>query len=476
MTVFTPRTLLPLCLALGACAGTDKTPTTGIAPPAHWQASTDQGQARVAADWWRAFGSPELSQLIQQARQGSFDLAAGRARVRQASTAAIIAGAPLLPEVKAELSGSYQQLLGDKGFSALDASSDQPRFDTYATGLSASYELDFWGGKRAARDSAVHGLDAARFDQATLELTLLAGVASSYLQVLALDEQRRIAKSNLDNARQVLQLVDARQGAGAATQLELAQQRSLVAGRERALERLHQQAGEARVALAALLGQPVQTLSLKGEKLGALQWPGTGAGLPSELLGRRPDIAAAEARLAAADADVRVARAAMLPSLTLSANLGTGSEQFSDVLRNPYFGVAAGLAAPIFNAGRLDASHQQRQAREEELLANYRAAIVAAFGDVERALLAIDGLDRQRQWQAEELAQAQRAFDLAENRYRAGAETLLTVLETQRSLYQAEDEAVQLRLARLQAAVGLYKALGGGWTPEASQLADRTPG
>ncbi|WP_271103062.1 efflux transporter outer membrane subunit [Pseudomonas tohonis] len=476
MTALAPRTLLPLCLALGACTGADTTPTAAITPPPHWQSPAHEGAAQVSADWWHAFGSPELSRLIQQARQGSFDLAAGRARIRQASAAAVIAGAPLLPEVKAELSGSYQQLLGDEGFSALDAERDRPRFDTYAAGLSASYELDFWGGRRAARDSALHSLEASRFDQATLELTLLAGVASSYLQVLALGDQVRIAEGNLDNARQVLQLVEARQAAGAATRLELAQQRSLVASRERALERLRQQGGEARVALATLLGQPVQALHLKGGKLAGMQWPGVGAGVPSELLGRRPDIAAAEARLAAADADVRVARAAMLPSLTLSASLGTGSEQFSDILRNPYYGVAAGLAAPIFNAGRLDAGHRQRQAREEELLATYRAAIVAAFGDVERALLAIDGLDRQRQWQAEELAQAQRAFELAENRYRAGAETLLTVLETQRSLYQAEDDAVQLHLARLQAAVGLYKALGGGWTPDTRLQADRSPG
>ena len=207
----------------------------------------------------------------------------------------------------------------------------------------------------------------------------------------------------------------------------------------------------------------MQQLSLGQERFDQLVWPTIAAGVPSELLSRRPDIARAEAQLAAAQADVTVARAAMLPTVTLSADLGSGADRAADILRSPFYNLTAGLLAPVFNNGRLGAERDKATARQEELLENYRGAIINGFADVEKALNSIRGLDQQRQWQGEELNQAQTAFNIAQNRYQAGAEDLLTVLETQRTLYAAQDLNVQLRLARLQASVALYKALGGGW-------------
>jgi outer membrane protein TolC len=153
----------------------------------------------------------------------------------------------------------------------------------------------------------------------------------------------------------------------------------------------------------------------------------------------------------------------MLPSVTLTANLGSGANQFDDVLRSPFYNLTAGLVAPIFNNGRLSAERDRATARQQELLESYRAAIVNGFADVEKALNSIRGLDQQRQWQDEELRQAQRAFEIAQSRYQAGAADLLTVLETQRTLYTAQDQNVQLRLSRVQSSIALYKALGGGW-------------
>ena len=187
------------------------------------------------------------------------------------------------------------------------------------------------------------------------------------------------------------------------------------------------------------------------------------SGVPSELLSRRPDIASAEAKLAAAQADVTVARAAMLPKLTLTASLGTGADLASDMLRTTFYNLSSGLVAPVFNNGRLSAERDKATARQQELLETYRGAIINGFADVEKALNIIRGLDEQRQWQGEELSQAQSAFDIAQSRYQAGAEDLLTVLQTQRTLYAAQDLNVQLRLSRLQASIALYKALGGGW-------------
>ncbi|KJK15833.1 efflux transporter outer membrane subunit [Pseudomonas sp. 2(2015)] len=454
--------VLSISLVLAACTSTPPAPSSGLQAPAQWQ-----GQAASTPlpheNWWQQFSSPALDQLIEHARRNSFDLAAAAARIRQAQASAVIAGAPLLPELKFGLDARRQRLLHGNGFDQLDASSRERTSTSFGTRLSASYEVDFWGGKTAARDSALFNLDASRFDRQTVELTLLSGVANSYLQSLALREQVRIARLNLSNAEDVLHLVETRYQSGSATALELAQQRSLVAGQQRQVPLFEQQLQEARITLATLLGEPVQALPALEESITRLNWPQIGSGVPSELLSRRPDIATAEASLAAAQADVQVARAAMLPSLTLGADLGSGADTFAQVLRSPYYTLSAGLAAPIFNNGRLRAERDKARAKQDELLENYRSSIINGFADVEKALNGISGVDQQRQSQDEEVQQAQIAFTLSERRYQAGAETLLTVLETQRTLYQAQDQQVQLRLARLQGSVALYKALGGGW-------------
>ena len=458
-----PLTLLAASLLLAACSNPAPRPDSGLQPPAAWQSPNTAAAAHSNRQWWMQFGSPQLNRLIEQASVGSHDLAAAVARVQQAQASATIAGAPLLPELKAGLNANRQRLLHGKGYSQLDVSPDNRSLNYYDAELSASYEIDFWGGKRAARDSALLGLQASEFDRATVELTLQSGVANSYTQALSLREQQRIAELNLANAQNVLRLVQTRYDAGSATALELAQQKSLVAEQQRKLPLVQQQAREARITLAALLGQPVQALTLTEQPFDQLHWPQIASGVPSELLSRRPDIASAEAKLAAARADVTVARAAMLPKLTLTASLGTGADLASDLLRTTFYNLSSGLVAPVFNNGRLSAERDKATARQQELLETYRGAIINGFADVEKALNSIRGLDEQRQWQGEELSQAQTAFDIAQSRYQAGAEDLLTVLQTQRTLYAAQDLNVQLRLSRLQASIALYKALGGGW-------------
>ncbi|MEB2857527.1 efflux transporter outer membrane subunit [Pseudomonas atacamensis] len=456
-------TFLAASLLLAACSGPAPRLDSGVQPPSAWQSADTPGALQSNRQWWTQFGSPELERLVEQARLGSYDLAAAVARVRQAEASATIAGAPLLPELKAGLNANRQKLIHGKGYSQLDVSPENRSLDYYDAELSASYEIDFWGGKRAARDSAVLGVQASEFDRATVELTLLSGVANSYTQALALREQARIAELNLANAQNVLHLVQTRFDAGSATALELAQQKSLVAEQQRRLPLVQQQAREALISLAALLGQPVQALPLPTQSFAQLHWADIASGVPSDLLSRRPDIASAEAKLAAAQADVTVARAAMLPKITLTASLGSGADLAADLLRTTFYNLSSGLTAPIFNNGRLSAERDKAKARQDELLETYRGAIINGFADVEKALSSIRGLDEQRQWQSEELKQAQTAFDIAQSRYQAGAEDLLTVLQTQRTLYAAQDLNVQLRLSRLQASIALYKALGGGW-------------
>ncbi|MDF3162463.1 efflux transporter outer membrane subunit [Pseudomonas proteolytica] len=456
-------TLVAASVLLAACSSPVQRPDSGLQPPPAWATANQASALHANQQWWTAFASPQLDQLIEQARNASFDLASAVARVRQAQAGAVVAGALLLPELKGGLNANRQKLLRGKGYSELDADNNNDAVDYFNASLTATYEIDFWGGKRAARDSAELAVRASEFERATVELTLLSGVATTYTQLLALHEQQRIAELNLANAQNVLKLVQTRYEAGSATQLELAQQKSLVAAQQRQLPEVRQRAEAARISLAALLGQPVQALQLTPQAFDQLRWPSIAAGVPSDLLSRRPDIASAEAQLAAAQADIIVARAAMLPSITLTANLGSGANRAADMLRNPFYNLTGGLIAPIFNNGRLSAERDKATARQDELLQTYRAAIINGFADVEKALSSIRRLDEQRQWQREELDQAQTAFRIAQSRYEAGAEDLLTVLETQRTLYAAQDLNVQLRQARLAASIALYKALGGGW-------------
>lgn len=461
------RTFIALGASLlAACTTSLPLPPEPAAPalPARWQAISEDATDCTACSGWQAFGSAELQAMTAQALAQNLDIATAIARMAQADAAARIAGAALLPSVTVQADASRQGRLG--GDAAITGRN-------LGAGLGAQYEIDFWGRHRATRDGALRGLQASAFDRDTVRLALVAGVASTWLQAVATAERSDIARLNLSHAERVLALVESRARAGAATPLELAQQRGLVANQARGLAALRQQAVDARTALAVLLGE-TQARRLRTMSLAVLAPPRLDAGLPSELLARRPDIAAAEARLAAADADVAAARAAMLPRVTLGGSVGYASDRLRSLFDNPVYSLAAGLAAPVFDAGRLAAEADQAAARRTELLASYHQAIVAAFGDVEVALNAVDGSQAQVDAQAEELRQADRAATLAEARYRAGAETLLTLLDAQRTLYTAQDAAVQVRLAQLQASVTLYRALGGGWQAGTNAVLDAT--
>ena len=388
------------------------------------------------------------------AQSGGYDVAAAAARVRQADARARMAGASLLPEVTGNVGASRDKDVGE------------PSTRSYTMGLSASYEVDIWGEKRASRLSAMASRDAAVFAHDAVLLTLMASTAQSYLRTVAWRERVAIARYNLTAAERVLGLVESRYRVGSASAQETAQQRTLVASLRQVLALRQQQEHQSLTTLAVLLGRPPQKLTVRAVSLSSMKAPTVESGLPTDLLTRRPDVAAAERRLAAADADVTVARAAMLPTVRLTASYGVGADRVRDVLDNPIYNLAAGLVAPIFNNGRLAAGRDLSLARREELLADYRAAIISSLGDVENALNALQGSAKQQEAHQEVLVHGREAVRLAESRYRSGSDTMQALLDTQRTLFQAQDLAVQLRLENLLATIDLYKALGGGWRPK----------
>jgi NodT family efflux transporter outer membrane factor (OMF) lipoprotein len=452
-------TLLALLatLALSACATVGNPPAPVPAMPAAWAEAGATDAAVPSPDWWRSFGSTELSGLIDAALSASPDMAIAAEHVRQAEAQVRIAGATLFPVLNLGADSSRREIRVDGG-------SWQSANQSSAT-LSASYELDLWGKNASGVRSAQLSLGASRFDAETVRLTLAAGVANAYFQVLSLRARLVIARENLAIAERVFKVVDSRARYGAVSALDVARQQAAVLAQRAAIPPLELQERQTLYALAILLGRQPEGFDAAASTVSAVLVPRTAAGIPAELLVRRPDLASAEAQLAAANANVAAARAALLPSISLTGSAGLASDVLLNFLSAPTAALAIGvsLLQPIFDGGRLRAQVDVTESHERELVENYRKFILAALSDVESALAAGGRNLDQEVLQEQVLVQARRALQLAEVRYREGADDLLSVLDAQRTLFQAEDQSAQIRLSRLQASVGLFKALGGGW-------------
>jgi NodT family efflux transporter outer membrane factor (OMF) lipoprotein len=448
------------CLTGAGCMLRTADVASGDAPAAFENAPAGAPPAWPSQAWYREFASAELDDLVARAAKDNGDVAGARARVLEADARARAAGAALLPSVDAAGNADYLRGRSSQG--------SGHELDWFAM-LTASYEVDFWGRNRAMTTSALRLADAARSERDTVALIALAAVADGYFDVLAVRERLKIAADNEDSARRLVDVIQARVDGGVASPVELAAQKSAYDAARITTVSLRQSEVESRASLALLLGRQPEGFEVRGAPLAELREPVVEAGLPSELLRRRPDLALAEANLRAAHADLAAARAAMFPTLSLTAGAGVQNPALpATVLTIPGVGpslnLGANLTEPLFDHGRLRAGRDQAAAREAELLAVYRTAIVSALVDVEKALSAIQRLDESRSAEVEGLAQSERAFEGARLRYQAGSGDFLLLLEAQRSMYAARDQFVQYRLARLQARVALCKALGGGWT------------
>jgi len=448
-----------LSLLFAGCQIQPVNGSVAIDIPANWDQQTENVSTWPAQDWWKGFGNTELNQLMISAQNNNYDLAAAATRVLQAEAQARLAGVALLPNVDLSASSGQQGVFG--GENNVDAS------NSFGISLGASYEIDFWGKNRANLTAAQESLHASQFDRETIAITITSNVAIAYLQVLSLRERLAIAQLNLANAERVLKLVESRVKYGAVSPLDLAQQRAVVARQRTSIPPLEQQERDARSVLAILLGRPPQGFDVNNTSLESIALPEVGAGMPSELLTRRPDIQTAEAQLRAANANIAAARAAYFPSIRLTGSSGVQSTALAALFDGGLiYNLVASLAQPIFDAGRLEAEEDLALARREELIQFYRSTIINAFADVETALGTIQSTAEQQNYQTEELEQAEIAFQLAERRYREGAEDLLTVLDAQRTLFSAQDQYQLIRFARLISGVTLFRALGGGWQLE----------
>lgn len=455
-------------LAVAACSTEPPVALKPAEMPSAFTAPTAKGApVWPATDWWTGFSSPELSGLEAAAQKNNLDLAAAAARVLQARGQTGIEAAALFPAV--DLSTSAQR--GQSSLSTVKGKSFTETGNTFGLSLNASYELDFWGlaqdNLRAAQNSARSALYAQR----VVALTVTSDVADTYLDVLALRDRIAIAKKNVDAAKRILVITEAKVTNGVSSNLDLAQQRAIVAGVEATIPPLEEQEREARYALAVLQGRVPEGFDVTAQTLEGVVAPPVAPDMPSVLLARRPDIAVAEANLVAAHASVDAARAAFLPAIGLTGSGGYASTAVSSLI-NPSslaWSIGASLLQTIFDGGLKTSQSDIAKAKETELVADYRSTVFNALSDVESSLGQVSSLAEQQKYLTEQVTNAQEAFRISELQYREGVADLLAVLQAQQTLFTSQDMLVQIKLARLQAGVSLYRALGGGWTIDADK-------
>ncbi|WP_126516711.1 efflux transporter outer membrane subunit [Sphingobium amiense] len=441
--------------ALQGCVGTRPAipAAARTATPPGWRfAAAPAGP--IEADWWRGFGDPRLTELVEQALARNTDIAIAASRVEEARALARLAQAQQTPNatIGAGTGESRTVVLG-KG---VDAFAGTPQ-------ASISYDLDLFRRLASATASARASLLAASDTKASVMLAVASTAASSYISLLGLDARLATTRATLASRADALRLAQRRAGAGYTSKLELAQAQSeydaaaqLVPVAELAIARQEN-------ALSILVGDAPGAIA-RSARLEGLTTPVVPGDLPSDVLRRRPDIAAAEETLVASDHSLDSARAAMLPNVSLTGSGGVG---LSTALSNPIslFAFGGSVLSPLFDGGRLRSQAGAAAARRDQAAFAYRRTVLTAFREVEDSLAAVDRLDAQRKLVDNQVAALTETLRYATNRYREGYAPYLDQIDAQRNLLAAQLVAIQVETDRLNAVVTLYQAMGGGWRP-----------
>jgi multidrug efflux system outer membrane protein len=454
-------------LLAGCSVGPDYERPTGEAPPGWketgpWKAAAPRDAIAKGA-WWELFGDPLLNDLEAKADAANPDLRAAVARVAQARAIARISEADFYPTISLDPSVSRERFSPNR---AVQPGSPVKgyTFNNFSVPLDLSYEVDVWGRVRRSVEASAAAAEATVASYETVRLTMHADVASAYFALRAIDADRAVLLRTLDLRRESLRLAQARLRLGVGNDLDVSRAETELTTTEAESIGLEKRRAEVEHALAALTGRAPAELSIPNKPLD-LQPPAIPAGLPSELLERRPDVAEAERRMAASNAEIGIATAAYYPALTLTATAGFESGELKNLFdwESRVWSLAAGLAAPLYQGGRVDADVARARARHEESVAQYRARLLAAFREVEDGLSSLRILADQAQAQARAVASSRKTADLTTSRYNAGLVSYFEVVDAERTVLLNEREATLIQGQRLVTSVFLIKALGGGW-------------
>lgn len=450
-------------LLLSGCAvGPDPRPPSAASlhlPGDFHSPSGDAADQASLVQWWSSFGDPQLSSFVERALAGNNNMAAAQARLRAARAAARGSEGALLPALSAGASASRSETVEGTGFDT----------SNFQAGLDASWEADIFGRLSRTAQAARATAESSAASLADVQRSLAAEVALNYVDARLSQARLTVARENLAIQDNTLQIVGWRADAGLASEVELQQARAQRAQTAASIPSLEQSFQSAANQLAVLLGvapgtvtaelDPARTIPLGPDNIEA--------GLPADLLSRRPDLIAAQQTLVAELARVGVAEAQLYPALRLSGSLSSSSSVLDDLGTNIIGNVLASLSAPLFQGGQLRARVEQQRATADAALATYRQAILVALQDVENALVAIDRTKVRETELATAETAARETVRLAEARYESGLIDFQTLLNAQQTLLNAQDSHTAARAARANASIQLFKALGGGWQPAA---------
>ena len=460
------RFFLCLLFSISGCAvGPDYQRTEASIPSSYkelegWSAARPQDEA-PRGQWWSVFGDQELDGLLERIEVSNQNVRAAEARVRQARAVADQARAGLFPSLAGNASGTR---------SKAPSLSNAPSFatgavNTFNASLGASWELDLWGKVRRSIEAGDASWNASAAELEAAKLSARAALAQAYFSLRAADSTRKLLEDTVAAYQKSLQLTENRYKAGVVPRLDVVQAEVQLKSTQAQLMDLGVERAQFEHAIALLVGEPPANFALQPAPL-SLTMPSVPVGLPSTLLERRPDIAAAERGVAAANARIGLAKAAMFPALTLSGTTGFRSSSLADLFSAPsrLWSLGAAAALPIFDAGLRRSQTNQAIAVYDEEVATYRQTVLTAFQEVENNLAALRILEQEAALQDEVVTAARRAVELTTNQYQAGVVSYLNVITAQATLLSNERAAASILSRRLTASVALVKALGGGWS------------
>jgi len=446
-----------------------------VATPATYRFDTAEAVDAVNAPWWEQFGDPVLNDLILAALADNKDVKIAAARVDQFLGQFVTTRSALFPQVNAGFDASRQRA-SQAGPTPLPAGVS-PVFNEFQAPLMVAWELDLFGRVRRQTESARASLLASEEGRRATILSLVASVATAYINLRDLDQQLTIAKATTESRAGSVKVFQARFTGGDVSQMELAQSQSEYEASLATIPQLETQIAQQEDALSVLLGRNPGPI-LRGRELTELSLPPVPAGLPSDLLERRPDLLQAEQNLVAANALIGAARALYFPQISLTGLFGSTSGQFSKLFTGParVWSYAGSLTVPIFTAGSISGQVSQAEAQQQQALFQYQQAIQVAFQEVDDSLISVQKSREQLVVQGRQVEALRTYARLARLRFEGGYTSYIEVLDAERSLFNAQLSYTQTNGLVFNSLIGLYKAMGGGWVVEAEGMTGRVMG
>ncbi|MGA7782403.1 MAG: efflux transporter outer membrane subunit [Paraburkholderia sp.] len=468
-SVFALLLACPFFLTLNGCVlGPDYVRPT-ISTPATFRFATSDMSGVANTEWWRQFNDPELDRLIATALAQNKDVQIAGTRVDEFLGQFASTRSQLFPQLSAGLAAQRQRVPQAGGIPLLGG--EGPDYSQLQATLGATWDIDLFGRVRRETEAARANVRASEEMRRATILTLVASVASSYINLRSLDQQLAIARDTTASRAESVRVFDLRFHGGEVSQMELAQSQSEYEASRATISRIEDQIAQQEDALAVLLGENPGAIP-RGLRLPDLDAPAVPAGLPSDLIERRPDLRAAEQNLVAANALIGAAHALYFPSISLTGLFGSASGQLSKLFIGParVWSFAGAVAQPVFTAGNIRGQVQQAQAQQQEALLQYQKAVQVAFQQVNDALISVQKLREQTDVQARQVKTLETYARLARLRYDGGYTSYLEVLDAERSLFNARLSYTQTRQAALVSFVNLYQSMGGGWAVDVEYM------